>query len=78
MTGGGEAAGVATTEPEDEGQMRSAASALFVCVCVRACVQVFKCRYVTVCINACDSMPMSVGGYFGTCSQSCFLLFFFF
>ena len=36
MTGGGEAAGVAITEPEDEGQMRSTASALFVCVCVLA------------------------------------------
>lgn len=55
MTGGGEAAGLATTEPEDEGQMRSAASAL--CMCVRVCVHegVHLCvrLYVSICVNAC-------------------------
>lgn len=72
LTGGGEAAGAATTEPEDEGQMRSAASA-------PVCVWVFTCRYVNVCVNTCRWMAMSVGGYFGTCSQvfSLFFLFFF-
>lgn len=49
MIGGGEAAGVATTEPEDEGQMRSAASAL----CVYVCECVYVCACVSVCMQIC-------------------------
>lgn len=67
--------GVATTEPEDEGLMRSAASALCVCAFSYACLLVFACRYVSVCTRACIWMPMSVGGYFGTCSQVFFFFF---
>lgn len=51
--GGGEAAGVATTEPEDEGRCGQLP---------RLCV----CRLVCECLHA--DMLMSVGGYFGTCS----------
>lgn len=73
MTGGGEASGVATTEPEDEGQMWSAVSALLVCVCVCDYRSVV-CRYVNICIHA--YIPMLMSGTLGTCSQV-FSFFFF-
>lgn len=43
LTGGGEATGVATTEPEEEGQMQSTASAVCACVHVRACARMDPC-----------------------------------
>lgn len=83
MTGGGEAAGAATTEPEDEGQMQPTASAICVCVRARARTRVHHRLHAEdsrICVRACIVVVIvTVGGDFGTCSQGfiIFLRFFF-